>query len=115
MFFVEPAFLVRPVKVATDTKGGFKLRLAPLTSPLLPATEERRQEFKALFVYCRVLLLLRSTPVWNCREQTLGLEKLHMPTCSGLCYHFMESLALLLKFVKNHVFTTSGGTEPNIW
>ena len=32
-----------------------------------------------------------------------------MLTCLGLCYHFVESLALLLKFVKNYVFTTSGG------
>lgn len=36
--FIEPAFLVSPVNVAVDTKGGFKLHLLHLTSPLPPAS-----------------------------------------------------------------------------
>lgn len=49
--FAEPAFLGSPV-VALGTKDGFQFRLLHPTSPLLPATGEKDQEFNALSVDC---------------------------------------------------------------
>ena len=37
-----------------------------------------------------------------------------MPVCPGLCYRFVESLSLLLKFVKNYVFITPGGPSQTV-